>query len=156
MIGGSDIHDVGVNVAVKVSSFSANINLIKGPINISDYRVTNGAIKILKDPQDLEKIMASSDWGVTNGGGSMMEMMSLGKAIYVIPQTQEENNLARYLLHQGAILGIGIESIKLPSREEIDFVGGKAKLLIDGCGVERIVGHVMEEIEKFECSQPLN
>jgi spore coat polysaccharide biosynthesis predicted glycosyltransferase SpsG len=150
MIGGSDIHNVGPNVALKIASFGPKISLIQGPINFSNYSVANSSITVLKEPKNLEIVMASAEWGVTNGGGSMMEMMSLGKAIYVVPQTVEEDNLAKHLLERGAILGIGIGAIRLPSLEEIDLVGRKAKLCIDGCGVQRIIGHILDEMNNFD------
>ena len=92
--------------------------------------------------------MSSSIWGVTNGGGSMMEMMSLGKAVYVVPQTKEEETIANYIYKHDGILGVGIESISVPSEEIITRVGKKAASMIDGNGLHRILDHVIEIIEK--------
>lgn len=147
IIGGSDIRNYGDTIAQKISLFCKSVCLVQGPMNSSNYKTSNPSVFVLKDPINLQDVMVSAKWGITNGGGSMMEMMSLGKAVYVVPQTREEDNLARYLLKIEAILGIGIDSIKEPSKKRINQVGQKAKSIIDGFGIKRIIGHVSDQVD---------
>ena len=139
MIGGSDINHYGEKIAYLVSELGINVKLIQGPAFTGDYQVQSPNVEILKNPKDLGTIMSDCEWAVTNGGGSMMEMMYLGKAVYVIPQTKEEEKLAQLVFKQKGILGIGIDSIKLPSKDMIMETAIKAHSLVDGKGVGRII-----------------
>ena len=72
----------------------------------------------------------------------MMEMMCLGKAVHVIPQTMAELNLAKLIYNKGALLGIGLDTLCMPSLGEIARVGARARELVDGRGIDRIIGLV--------------
>ena len=84
-------------------------------------------------------LMAGCAWAVANAGTSLMELMSLGKAVHVLPQTREEERFAADLKSQGAILGIGLDMLAPPSPERQAQTALKAASLIDGKGAERIV-----------------
>jgi hypothetical protein len=71
----------------------------------------------------------------------MLELMALGKAIYVLPQSDAENKLALQIFKEGGILGIGTP-IKAPSAELINVVGDKARKMIDGFGTKRLMRHI--------------
>jgi spore coat polysaccharide biosynthesis predicted glycosyltransferase SpsG len=94
-----------------------------------------------EDPDDIAEIMCNSSWAISNGGSSMLELMALGKAIYVLPQSDAEDKLALQIFKEGGILGIGLP-IKVPSVELINAVGNKARKMIDGLGVQRIMRHI--------------
>ena len=86
--------------------------------------------------------MASCDWAITNGGMTLLELMSLAKPVWVIPQTQAENRLANKLLKAKAILGIG-EKILIPSISQKKIIAKAASLIIDKKGMERILNEVI-------------
>ena len=140
MIGGSDLNQVGESIALRLTDEGKKVYLIQGPgtkeRTLADF--TN--VTVLHDPEDLESRMAACEWAVTNGGGSMMEMMCLGKAIHVVPQTNDELLLAEIVFNKGALLGIGLDSLHIPSSDEIKRVGNRAQELVDGKGVDRIIG----------------
>lgn len=138
MIGGSDINRDGEAVAEKLVHFGMDVQLIRGPGVEKDYEVQSEKVSILHMPEDIEKRMSMCQWAVTNGGSSMMEMMCLGKAVHVIPQTDAELHLAELVMEQGGILGIGLERLETPSQQEIDQIGRRAREIVDGRGVERI------------------
>lgn len=144
MIGGSDLNHVGESIALNLSAAVNKINLIQGPAIVEDYISESEKVFVHKSPVNLEAIMATCDWAVTNGGGSMMEMMSLGKAVYVVPQTNDELKLAKIVMEKGAILGIGMNSLSIPSELEIVKVGNRAKDLVDGQGANRIINLIKE------------
>jgi hypothetical protein len=83
--------------------------------------------------------MLSCAWAVTNGGNTMMEMMYLGKAVHIIPQTDAENNLAQLILRDNGILGIGKDQLRIPKLNKVIDIGKRAGGLIDGQGVNRII-----------------
>ena len=139
MIGGSDLNRDGERIASQLSDTGRDIYLIQGPGINEDYSAHIPNVTVLKDPKDLESRMANCEWAVTNGGGSMMEMMCLGKAIHVVPQTNDELLLAQIVFNKGAILGIGHDSLSIPSPEKIQKVGKRAQELVDGRGVHRII-----------------
>ena len=115
------------------------VSLIQGPTYQGNYVTKSSLVTCLKTPYDLEKRMSTCGWAVTNGGGSMMEMMYLGKAVHVIPQTSAERHFAEFILKEGGILGIGKNELKVPNLGEIECVGRRARELIDGNGVDRII-----------------
>jgi hypothetical protein len=88
---------------------------------------------------DLPARMAGSAWGVTSGGGAMMEMFCLGKAVHALPRTDAENALVRLAMERQAVLGIGLESLRVPSKTKLEEVSVAARRLVDGQGAERIV-----------------
>jgi len=138
MIGGSDINQDGARVAEKLVQFGVKVQLIRGPGVEKDYQLSSESISVLHVPDDIERRMASCAWAVTNGGSSMMEMMCLGKAVHVVPQTEAELHLAEIVLEKGAVLGIGLNNLKFPSQREIEQVGQCAKGIVDGFGVKRV------------------
>jgi spore coat polysaccharide biosynthesis predicted glycosyltransferase SpsG len=138
MIGGSDINGVGGEAALKLSEMGKKVSLIQGPCVTNNYSTTLKNITVHKNPKNLENIMASCEWAITNGGGSMMEMMFLGKAVHVIPQTKMELNFAQSIFKKGALLGIGTDSINIPSNKRILEVSKRARELLDGGGANRI------------------
>jgi len=54
------------------------VSLIQGPTYQGNYVTKSSLVTCLKTPYDPEKRMSTCRWAVTNGGGSMMEMMYLG------------------------------------------------------------------------------
>jgi spore coat polysaccharide biosynthesis predicted glycosyltransferase SpsG len=139
MIGGSDLNRVGESVAALLAHECKYVSLIQGPGIKDDYSIDLPNVTVLCCPSTLEKKMATCEWAVTNGGGSMMEMMCLGKAVHVVPQTNDELILAEIIYNKGALLGIGLDTLKIPSLNEITSVGERARELVDGKGVNRII-----------------
>ena len=77
MIGGSDIKQVGGLVADFLASTGVKVSLIQGPTYQGNYVTKSSLVTCLKTPYDLEKRMSTCGWAVTNGGGSMLEMLVL-------------------------------------------------------------------------------
>jgi spore coat polysaccharide biosynthesis predicted glycosyltransferase SpsG len=127
---------VGVEICDNISKLSTDVTLIEGPFNKRRGKSTQ--FKIVTNPANLADRMANCLWAVTNGGSLMMEMMCLGKAIFVVPQTTQEKELADFVYSRGALLGVGHEKIEVPDQHQIEQVSTSAKKLIDGKGVERI------------------
>jgi spore coat polysaccharide biosynthesis predicted glycosyltransferase SpsG len=138
IIGGGDEIGLGETAAARVADFGDTVTLIDGPL-AKITRALPKRIRRRRSPPELANLMAMSAWGVTSGGGTMLEMMCLGKAAFVIPRTKLEHSLAQYIFARGAILGVGLESLQNPSAETLGEVANKARSLVDGDGMVRIV-----------------
>jgi spore coat polysaccharide biosynthesis predicted glycosyltransferase SpsG len=137
MIGGGDKDGLGERVAEMIQTDTDGITLIEGPL-AEKSRELAPAIKRLNSPPELARLMAGCAWAVTSGGGTMLEMMCLAKAVHVVPRTPFEVSLAQSILGQGALLGVGIENIGRPSPERRRSVAATARRLVDGKGTVRI------------------
>jgi spore coat polysaccharide biosynthesis predicted glycosyltransferase SpsG len=82
--------------------------------------------------------MASCAWAVTTGGTTMLEMLCLGKAIHVVPRTEAELAFAQRFAAQGALLGLGLETLQTPAQDLIQTCQQRGPQLVDGKGCERI------------------
>ncbi|MCW9034171.1 MAG: hypothetical protein OQJ97_08110 [Rhodospirillales bacterium] len=137
-IGGGDLLGLGEEIAATLSLQQNNqVTLIEGPLVKSTSVNDSGYIK-LRNPDDLALRIAGCNWAVTNGGATMMEMMCLGKAVHVVPQTKQEEELANIVLSKGGLLGVGSESLRSPELNEIQSVSMTARRLVDGLGTDRI------------------
>jgi spore coat polysaccharide biosynthesis predicted glycosyltransferase SpsG len=139
VIGGEDAEGLGPQVARWFQSSDLQVTLVEGPSRRDRYNIEpRPHLEVVKNPPDLVKRMASCAWGITSGGVTMVEMMSLGKAVYAIPQTVHEDRLARHVFSQGGILGVGGKSFHIPTAMEITSIGRAASRLVDGGGLGRV------------------
>jgi len=139
MVGGADIARLGEAAACKLTGFGQNVSLIEGPLTRSAKSSKGRSYNRYQHPENVAELMAECKWGVTNGGTTMLEMMCLGKACFVLPQTRQEARLAGLIMQQGALLGVGFEQLYVPTDEEIKSVSVRARELVDGKGSERII-----------------
>jgi spore coat polysaccharide biosynthesis predicted glycosyltransferase SpsG len=93
---------------------------------------------VCTNPSNLPELFARSDWAVTSGGGSLFEGLCLGKAVHVLPQTAAEERIARHVDSQGGLLGIGLDSLRAYSVNEVIKVAAKGAHLVDGLGAQRV------------------
>jgi spore coat polysaccharide biosynthesis predicted glycosyltransferase SpsG len=142
VMGGGDQSGLGERAANIVLGCGCMVELVDGPLATGDSSILLGGIARVSSPHDLASRMASCSWAVTSGGGTMLEMLCLGKPVHVIPRTTHEEMLASFILESGGLLGIGFESLQLPSPEMRLLVSTKARSLVDGKGAERIVDAV--------------
>ena len=138
IIGGGDSDGLGEQAAIWLHSEGATVTLIEGPLAIQQQNMPPGVVR-LRCPGDLAQRMASSQWAVTGGGTTMLEMLCLGKAVHALPRTPREQALTRLIYKQGALLGIGLGSLSIPSDQTRTEVGVKGGALVDGKGAARIV-----------------
>jgi spore coat polysaccharide biosynthesis predicted glycosyltransferase SpsG len=147
-MGGGDVLGVGPQVANTLSDYEAKVILVEGP-----FAKTSGVepcckpnISLVRNPPNLSDIMHRSFYGVTNAGGCLFEMMFLGRACFVVPQTDFENRIARLMSEKAAVLGVGLESIRRVSSAEVRAIGETARNIVDGNGLNRIAKHVEDLI----------
>jgi spore coat polysaccharide biosynthesis predicted glycosyltransferase SpsG len=145
VLGGGDLLGTGEVVAERASGFGEKTLLVQGPL--AKYSSNSSSYTVVADPSNIEEMMAGCDWMITNGGGSMLEGMCLGKAVVSIPQTNLEMNLARHFFRLGGILGIGLDAVRPYSVSRLREVGDAASVLVDGMGLKR-VSNIIKSISK--------
>lgn len=142
MIGGADIHNDAPAIARTLAARGARVTLVRGPLCDDDETAagphSGQEYVTLKSPEDLARRMAGCCWAVSNGGTSMLEFMSLGKAVHVIAQTKQERLFAKQVFARGGLIGIGVDSLDVPDAATRRRVGEQAATLVDGRGLERI------------------
>ncbi len=144
VLGGADFRKIGPSVASQLAhGLAEEVILVQGALTEphsgpSNYRTET-------NPTNFAQILAGADWVVCNGGGTLFEAMSLGKAAFVVPQTQKEQRIAATLKDLGAVIGFGELLDGQVSLDTKARVGASAKQVIDGRGVERI-GDLVESI----------
>lgn len=136
-IGGSDYGDLGPQAAQILHDQGERVILVRGPI-AREYDFSDAPYEVVHTPDNLPELMAGCHFAVTNGGTTLMELMSLGKAVHAIAQTDEERRFICPMLKEGIILGQGLEALSLPDLYLIDRVAHRARDVIDGLGAERI------------------
>lgn len=135
-IGGGDLLNQGHEAARLLSWHGLDVTLVQGPL--ATNRSDGEGYRVLINPEDLPQLLEACDWAVTNGGGCMFETMCVGKAAFVLPQTEAEKKLACFAAEQGAVLGIGLDGLHKFDIAELERVAEKGANLVDGGGAARI------------------
>lgn len=138
-LGGADVCSHGDKIASYLASSSIPTDWILGPLTQKPIRKIRG-VETFRNPDQFPYLLSQCSWAVTNGGATAIELMCLGKAVHVVPQTDAEAHLACLFSEKHSILGIGLEALQ-PKQSSflIEEVGRVASILIDGQGGQRIV-----------------
>jgi spore coat polysaccharide biosynthesis predicted glycosyltransferase SpsG len=139
VIGGGDQEGVGERVALALDLQGSSVTLVDGPLAAIGPNPLPPQIQRVSSPPDLAARMASCLWGVTGGGGTMLEMMCLGKPVHVMPRTTHERALAQSIFDRGGVLGMGFETLAPPTSSQLARVSVAARKLVDGRGAQRII-----------------
>lgn len=139
-LGGGDLLNQGHETARLLSRYGLDVTLVQGPL--ATNRREGEGYRVLVNPEGLPQLLAACDWAVTNGGGCLFETMCLGKAAFVLPQTEAEMKIARFVEERGAVLGIGLDGLRKFDFAELGSVAERGANLVDGRGAERIASIV--------------
>lgn len=137
--GGADVGLRGPGLARSLALQGYTVDLIQGPAVEEAYPDMGAAVRVHHNPPDLADLMVSCDWAVSNGGSSMLELMALGKPVFVVPQTHLEAALAKEIHERGGLLGWGDTVPESPDEDALNRTAEKAWFLVDGFGPERII-----------------
>jgi spore coat polysaccharide biosynthesis predicted glycosyltransferase SpsG len=143
-IGSGDIKGKGEAIAKFLAGGMEDVTLVLGALQPKPSK-HNCSFETVWNPSDFAVRLANCRWAVTNAGSLMMEMMCLGKAVHVIPQTLQEEELANIVLSKEGILGVGEQTLQVPDPWKIEKVARRARELIDGRGKKRIAT-IIEEL----------
>ncbi len=153
-IGGADINDQGALCAGKVNAWGLETILVRGPL-AKQRSLPAAKFTILDEPPEFAHLLGGCGWAITNGGTTMVEALSMGKAVQVVAQTAEEMRFAEELFERGLLLGVGADSLRQPAPDRIATIGRRARAAVDGQGAERIVRLGRELILSRPPSQPI-
>lgn len=135
IVGGGDLDGLAERIAERLPA--APLCVVQGPAGGKlDLAAKNA--RVVYDPPDLPSLMARCAWGVTTGGTSMLEMLSLGKAVHVVPRTRNEEIFAQPFIERGCLLGLGLDGLREPDAELRIACEQLGPRMIDGQGAERI------------------
>ena len=144
LFGGADTKCLGPQIAKRLSEyFDQKVTLVLGPLAPSVD--STDSFEIIRTPFDLPQRMAACEWAVSNGGTSMLELMYLGKPVFVVPQTDAELRFSELIKKRAGILGAGDIYPEMINIERLSTVASRARELIDGRGSERL----LHEVKKF-------
>lgn len=135
VVGGGDHGDLTRRIVERLPGVPACV--VQGPTG-TPLSFEGNNPRVVVNPPDLPELMAGCAWAVTTGGTTMLEMLFLGKAVHVVPRTGAEQSFAEYFSARGALLGLGLEGLVKPGREQVLSCQQAGPLLIDGRGCERI------------------
>ncbi|MES2736943.1 MAG: hypothetical protein V4672_11530 [Verrucomicrobiota bacterium] len=137
IVGGGDSDGLSARIARALAQDCAEITVIQGPAGGALEGMPEG-VEVVTHPADLPARMAACRWAVTTGGTTMLEMLCLGKAVHVIPRTDPEEQFARRFEAQQTLLGLGMDSLRLPDAERLRTCEQKGPQIVDGGGCQRI------------------
>jgi N-acetylneuraminate synthase/pseudaminic acid synthase len=137
MLGGGDIKNESIIVSSKLAEFGCNVNLVVGPLMKVPEDLPS-SILVHSNPNNIAELMADCDWAISNGGGSLFELLYLNKPTHVLAQTIAEETIAKQFLERESILGLGLDQLKKYSISELKTTVSKINNIIDGEGTGRI------------------
>ena len=135
-LGGGDLLNQGHEAAHRLRDDGLDVTLVQGPL--AKTMAADAGYRVLVNPSELPQLLASCDWAVTNGGGCLFEALCVGKAAFVLPQTDAEMRIACYAQEIGAVLGIGLNSLRGFHPAELKSVVECGVKLVDERGAERV------------------
>jgi spore coat polysaccharide biosynthesis predicted glycosyltransferase SpsG len=143
MLGSYDLKNYAYEVISLINNKKIPISFVEKEksINVSSFDFCSH----YENPSNIAEIMSSCTWAISNGGSSMLELMALGKAVHVLPQTKAEKALAKQILRSGGLLGLEFP-VSIPNLGKINKVGKIANTLIDGQGVKRIINLIRQVV----------
>jgi len=164
MFGGTDPRDFTLKVANALKNIrdEVHINLIIGPA-VSYGDKLNRLSKTKKfntlfNPENLVEIMKNADIAITAAGITLYELATLGIPSIVIPQTKHQEDIAKAFEKSGTCVNIGkspdnkliYESTIMLMNSKLlrKQLSEKAKILVDGKGLKRIVKLIESESVK--------
>jgi spore coat polysaccharide biosynthesis predicted glycosyltransferase SpsG len=136
-LGGGDVLGQSAVAAQQLCDLGLNVKLVLGPL-AQHHQHHKVAYSVLVNPPNLSQLMVTADWLVVNGGGCLFEALYLQKPVFVLPQSEAENAIANHIDRQGAVLGIGLERLRLFNSDELSRVSAQVTGLVDGQGCNRV------------------
>lgn len=139
ILGGGDQGEITTQIVEKLTGFP--VCLVQGPL-ARPIAISTPKLRVLVDPPELPRLMASCRWAVTSGGTAMLELLHLEKAVHVVPRTEAEHAFAQRFLDKDAIAGIGIDTLQPPTLRQMASCGLLGRQIVDGKGCERIAAEI--------------
>ena len=141
-LGGGDLLQQGHKVASIMFHMGYQTTLVQGPFAID--RSVSEDFQVVINPTNFLELVSVSDLIITNAGGTALEALSLNKRIFILPQTDLEQEFSEILRKSPKVVGIGFDSLneELYSKLKME---SKPDSLIDTRGLSR-VGEILDKL----------
>lgn len=106
IIGGADIKGESLEIAQSVSKMGYKVKLVYGPL-VEKKNLNLNNVEVYSCPENLVELMANCKFAISNAGSTLFELTFLKKPVWVVPQSEFEQNIANYFFKNNWILGIG-------------------------------------------------
>ena len=136
-IGGADINNHSFSLAKKIHKQGFKVKVCLGPL-FNFVLDSKYPFEVLDNPSNFHEVLNNASVVICNGGGTLFESLYLNKRCFVIPQSKEEENIAKYLLEKKLILGMGFNNFCTENISKIINKEINQENIIDGKGVERV------------------
>lgn len=145
-LGGSDLKKVSMSIAKTLLKKGFFVTLVYGPLaKLESFEDTN--LKVVKNPKNFPELMQQCDIAITNGGGTLFELLYLQKPVVIIPQTEAEERISTHVCTNGSIIGVGYSNLENLNSFNPNEFKKSFKSLIDGKGLENITKHIVEVLD---------
>lgn len=164
MFGGTDPDGCTIKVVDALKNIHVHINLIKGPAFSYNNKLnevlskTDGKFDLAVNPKNIIEIMKNADMAITAAGIALYELATLGIPSIVIPQAKHQEDIAEAFANFGACINLGVspdsklisESTMMLMENELlqEQLSEKAKIFVDGKGIERVIKLIEGEVLK--------
>lgn len=106
ILGGADIKGESLEIAQTISKQGHKVKLVYGPL-VEKKNCTLSNVEIYYGPENLLQLMSDCSYAISNAGSTLFELTFLNKPVWVVPQSEFEQNIANYFLKNNWILGVG-------------------------------------------------
>jgi spore coat polysaccharide biosynthesis predicted glycosyltransferase SpsG len=139
MLGGGAPAEQTERILRQVAAVASNVVLVQGPLAAGiGLGAIPSCVRVVNQPENLAALMAGCSWAVTTGGASLMELVHLGRAVYVLPRTPAEATFVAIFAGHSVVFGIGEDSLDCPTAAQREHCAVVGPRLIDGRGCERL------------------
>ena len=122
------------------------------------------SVKTIIAPPDLHEFIKASHIVISSGRTTAYECIASGRPIWIIPQIEFEAEVGKILKSKGALLGLGLDTLKFGLIDKLPGIKSNPKLLkpvietgrklIDGKGMIRIADKIIEAMLAIDKSKP--
>lgn len=137
-IGGGDYLGQSEAIARFLAENGFDVDLVLGPLAKKVAGLKHPSVRVHNNPENFIQLMVECSGAVTNGGGTLFELLYLEKPVWSIPQTPAEERVVKSLQDENCITGVGSSELLNLSNVSNIFQFCPRKQVIDGLGMSRI------------------
>lgn len=128
------------------------LSIVLGPLVNNSNRILDKIealdcnVKTYVNPPNFDTLMAQSDYAITGGGTTCLELCYLGVPVFCLPQVEIESRLCEQLVELGCInkyIDLNSTLDLIHNEALMNLSIKKAQRLIDGSGAKRIIEYFL-------------
>jgi UDP-2,4-diacetamido-2,4,6-trideoxy-beta-L-altropyranose hydrolase len=137
-----------LEITVVMGGTSPHLEVVQQQAKTLPYK-----IEVKSNVSNMAEIMANADFAIGASGATTWERCALGLPSAIIVLAENQKDIANMLTKENTVivldykcLRIGMENIKLMSRQDLLNMSIKAVSMVDGLGAQRVVNIMYETI----------